>query len=276
MKIISWNINSIKARSHLIENWLDKACPDLLFLQEIKTVNELFPREVFEQRGYHLSLNGQKGYHGVAIASKVPVQTDLMKLPGDEEDVQCRFLQVDIQGVKFINIYLPNGNPVDTEKYPYKLKWMDRLINHAKSLIEQEVPFLIAGDYNVIPTDKDVYEPNDWRDDALFRVETRNKFRQLCNLGLTEAFDALHPHRVQYSFWDYQKGRWPRNEGIRIDHFLLSPHLADQLISCDVDEETRALEKTSDHAPVVCELDIFNPDRAGAFVTNLAKLAPSL
>lgn len=253
MKIASWNINSIKARLPVVLRWLDEFKPDIVLMQELKGVSETFPLAEFEERGYHLAIHGQKTYNGVAIASKFPIsEISNGLLEGDE---QSRYLEVDIEGTRIINIYAPNGNPVDSEKLPYKIKWTSQLIEKAKKLQSQSIPFLIAGDYNIIPTNNDVHNPQAWEGDALFRPETRALYRTLCNLGLYDAYRMIHPAETDcYTFWDYQAGAWPQNKGIRIDHFLLSPELADQLIDCTIDRTPRGWEKASDHTPIIIEI----------------------
>jgi exodeoxyribonuclease-3 len=253
MKIASWNINSIKARLPLVTQWLDDAKPDILFMQELKGINENFPSEEFEKRDYKLAIKGQKAYNGVAIASKYDITliTDEL-VPNDE---QARYQEVDINGLRMINIYVPNGNPVDTEKYPYKLDWLDHLIDRARTLIANEIPFFIAGDFNIIPADNDVHNPGAWDGDALFRAETHKRWRTLKNMGLYDAYRMVSPTEENcYTFWDYQAGAWPQNKGIRIDHFLMSPECADRLQSCTVDRTPRGWEKASDHTPIVIEL----------------------
>ena len=221
-------------------------------MQELKG-EDTTPVEEFEDRGYHLAINGQKTYNGVAIASKFPITTI-----GDsilEGDDQARFLDVEIEGLRMINVYCPNGNPVDSEKYPYKLNWMDSLIAHLKSLIEEDIPFLIGGDFNIIPTANDVHDPKAWEGDALYRQESWEKLRTLINMGLYDAYRMKHPNENDcYTFWDYQAGAWPQNKGIRIDHFLLTAEIADQLQSCTIDREPRAWDKASDHTPIIIEI----------------------
>lgn len=249
MKAATWNVNSIKARLDHVKTWIEQHKPDVLMLQELK--GETFPALDFSNLGYHNAVVAQKAYNGVATLSRQPIEVLSNKLPGAESDEQARYLETRIQGIRFINIYLPNGNPVESEKFTYKLAWMDRLIARIGELRQQADPFVMAGDFNVIPEDKDCYDPAVWANDALFRMETRRKFRTLMNMGLTDAFRVFNNQSGQYSFWDYQAGAWPRNFGIRIDHFLLSPALADRLESCDIDKAPRALEKASDHTPVL-------------------------
>ena len=253
MKIASWNVNSIKARLPVVLKWVDGAKPDILFMQELKGVSENFPISEFENRGYHVAINGQKTYNGVAIISKTPIEiiSDSI-LDGDE---QARYQEVDIDGIRMINCYMPNGNPVDTEKYPYKLNWTDALIKRLRKLYIDNIPFLVGGDFNIIPTDVDVHNPRAWDGDALFRQESWDRFRAMKNIGLYDAYRLKHPHETNcYTFWDYQAGAWPQNHGIRIDHFLLTPDLADQLITCEIDREPRGWDKASDHTPIIIEI----------------------
>lgn len=254
MKIASWNVNSIKARLDHVKHWLDQNKPDLLLIQELKGVD--FPSDIFKEIGYQSNAVTQKAYNGVAILSKEPQKVILDKLPGDDRDEQARYLEIDYSNIRVINIYLPNGNPVsnDSEKFPYKLAWMDRLRQHLTKLREENVPFLIGGDFNVIPEEKDCHNPKAWEEDALFRIETHQKWRSLVNLGLTDAFRVFHHDAGHYTFWDYQAGAWPQNKGIRIDHFLLSPPLSDRLIACTIDKEPRGQDKASDHTPILLEL----------------------
>lgn len=253
MKIASWNINSIKARLPVVLKWIDETQPDILFMQELKCVEDAFPIMEFEERGYNVAIKGQKTYNGVAIISKQPITIhgDTI-LDGDE---QARFLDVTINGTRMINVYCPNGNPVDSEKLPYKLSWFKTLTKHIKHLHKKNKSLLISGDFNIIPTDNDCHNPQAWEGDALYRPEIRSIWRELINIGLYDAYRMKHPYETDcYSFWDYQAGCWPQNKGIRIDHFLLSPELADQLKSCDIDRTPRGWDKPSDHTPIVIEL----------------------
>ncbi len=257
MLIATFNVNSIKARLPRILEWLEEAKPDIALLQELKCVDDDFPRLEIEGLGYQAAVHGQKTYNGVAILSRHPIEDVTRGLPGDEGDPQSRYIEATIQGLRVASIYLPNGNPVDSEKYPYKLRWMERLCDHIRtSVLPREIPTVLGGDYNVCPTDDDVYDPVGWANDALCLPDSRNRFRRLLNLGLTEAYRALHPHEAhRYSYWDYVKGRWQKDEGVRIDHLLLSPQAADRLVACDIDKTPRAKEKPSDHTPVWCRLD---------------------
>jgi len=252
MKIATWNVNSIKSRREHVLRWLEKHAPDFLFLQELKGLE--FPAPDFQAQGYESHAVGQKAYNGVAILTKHPFEVKAEKLPGDDTDEQARYLEIESQGLRLINIYLPNGNPVPGDKYAYKLAWMDRLYEHLKTLREDEVPFLIGGDFNVIPEERDCWDPRVWANDALFLLETRQKFRKLLNLGLEDAFRLLNQKSHQYSFWDYQAGCWPADKGIRIDHFLLSPSVTDRIKDCIIDKEPRGEESPSDHTPVVLTL----------------------
>lgn len=260
MKIATWNVNSIKVRKDLCLKWLEEAAPDIACLQEIKCIDENFPTEAFEDAGYNVALHGQKTYNGVALLSKFPFDEVTRGLPGGEDDDQARYLEAVIStddgALRVASIYLPNGNPVDGPKYPYKLDWMARLEAHARECLSYEEKLVLAGDYNVIPTAEDVHDPEGWWGDALYREETLQAFRSLLNLGLTEAFRACHYQSHQYSFWDYQRGAWQKDHGIRIDHLLLSPQAADRLKACEIDRYTRGWEKPSDHAPVWIELDV--------------------
>lgn len=252
MKIISWNVNSIKARLEHVKTYLDLAKPDVLMMQELKGLE--FPAQTFEDLGYHVAAVPQKAYNGVAVLSKTPITTILDKLPSDPSDEQARYIEFETHGLRLINIYLPNGNPVDTEKFTYKLSWMERLYQRLEALRADNIPFAIGGDFNVIPKDEDCYDLKVWADDALFRLETRQKFRSLLNLGLTEAFRIFNTDKGTYSFWDYQRGAWPKDHGIRIDHFLLSPEITDRALNCTIDKTPRGWEKPSDHTPIILEL----------------------
>jgi len=258
MKIATFNINGIKARFQALGDWLDESSPDVALLQEIKSVDENFPREMFEDRGYNIETHGQKGFNGVAIASKFPLEDVTRGLPGDAGDEQARWIEATVMGdacaVRLCGLYLPNGNPCPGPKYDYKLAWMARLEARARDLLATEMPVVMAGDYNIIPQDEDAARPEAWREDALARPESRAAFRRILNLGYTEAFRARVCGPEHYSFWDYQAGAWQRNDGIRIDHLLLSPQAADLLAECRIEAEMRGREKPSDHVPVWVEL----------------------
>lgn len=267
MKIATFNINGIKARIQALLDWLDEAQPDVALLQEIKSVDENFPREPFEERGYNVETHGQKSFNGVAILSKLPLEDVTRGLPGDDSDEQARWIEATVVGktaVRLCGLYLPNGNPVELNadgtpveggKYAYKLGWMDRLHTRATQLLAAEEPAIMAGDYNIIPQDEDAARPEAWREDALARPESRAAYRRILNLGFTEAFRARTFGPEHYSFWDYQAGAWNRNDGIRIDHLLLTPQAADLLKDCQIDKDIRGREKPSDHVPVWVELD---------------------
>jgi exodeoxyribonuclease-3 len=253
-KIATWNVNSVKARLPRVTEWLREAQPDVVLLQETKCEDAAFPRLEIEELGYNLALCGQKSYNGVAILSKSPIEDVACGLPGDDKDGQARYVEGFTAGVRVASIYLPNGNPIATDKFPYKLGWLDRLAAHAEQLLANEEVLVLGGDYNVCPTDEDVYDPAGWANDALCRIESRRGFRRLLHLGLTDAYRALHPTDREYSFWDYQAGAWQKNWGLRIDHLLLSPQAADRLQQAVIDKSPRGKEKASDHTPVWCEL----------------------
>lgn len=259
MKIATWNVNSIKARAINAERWVKEFQPDVLCMQEIKCIDENFPAEMFEDLGYNIAVHGQKTYNGVALLSKTPMEDILIGLPGDETDDHARYIEATISNngspIRVASLYLPNGNPVDTPKYPYKLGWMERLISHTEELLKLEEPFVLAGDYNVIPTEDDVWDPKAWWGDALYRQETHDQFRRLVNLGLTDGYRACHAQSHRYSFWDYQRGAWQKDHGIRIDHLMMSPQAADRLKGADIERVPRGWERPSDHTPVWVELD---------------------
>ncbi|HWL04674.1 MAG TPA: exodeoxyribonuclease III [Xanthobacteraceae bacterium] len=260
MKIATWNVNSIKQRLDNVTAWLKERTPDVVCLQEIKCQDEAFPYDAIESLGYNVAVHGQKGFNGVALLSKIPFDEVRPQLNGDDEDVQARYLEAvmstDAGVLRVASIYLPNGNPPDTEKYPYKLKWLDRLTAHVEDLLRNEEPLVLAGDYNVIPAAADAYDPAAWTGDALFLPQTRDRFQRLVNLGLTDALRATTDEAGLYTFWDYQAGAWQKNRGIRIDHLLLSPQAADRLTGVAIDKYVRAWEKPSDHVPIVGEFDI--------------------
>lgn len=258
MRIATFNINGIKARVEALSKWLDEAQPDVAILQEIKSVDEAFPSELFEDKGYNVETHGQKSFNGVAILSKLPLEDVQRGLPGDKEDEQARWIEATVVGrsaIRLCGLYLPNGNPSPGPKYDYKLQWMERLKARAEALMAAEEPALMAGDYNVIPQDEDAARPEAWREDALARPETRAAYRRILNLGFTEAFRTRTPGPGHYSFWDYQAGAWDRNDGIRIDHFLMTPQCADLMTDCGIDSAVRGETKPSDHVPVWVELD---------------------
>jgi exodeoxyribonuclease III len=256
MKIATWNINGVKARIDNLRQWLSDSAPDIACLQEIKSVDEGFPRAEIEELGYHVETHGQKGFNGVAILSRLKPEDVMRGLPGDDTDEQSRYIEAVFSTpagvVRVASIYLPNGNPSDDPvKYPYKLAWMERLRRHAEQRLLLEEPLILAGDYNVIPEPHDCFDPKAWATDALFLPQTRAAFRRLENLGLTDAVRATNDQTKLYTFWDYQAGAWQKNNGIRIDHLLLSPEAADRLVSTSIEKQVRAWEKPSDHVPVV-------------------------
>jgi exodeoxyribonuclease III len=260
MRIATWNVNSIKQRLDHLATFVKSADPDVVCLQELKCVDEAFPRADVEALGYNVVTHGQKAYNGVAILSKRPLEDVRRGLPGDEGDEQARYLEGVVStatgAVRVASIYLPNGNPIGTPKFDYKLAWMDRLRAHARGLLLLEEPLILCGDYNVIPEPKDAMDPAAWTNDALFQPESRSRFRELLNLGFIDAVRACNDQPGLYSFWDYQAGAFQRNNGIRIDHLLLSPQAQDRLRTTSIRKEVRSWDKPSDHVPVIVDLDI--------------------
>ena len=259
MRIATWNVNSINARLETVLAWFKEASPDVACLQEIKCVDEKFPAEAFESMGYNVAVHGQKTYNGVAMLSKTPLEDIRRGLPEGDGDDHARYIEAVVSGprpVRVGGLYLPNGNPLGTEKFAYKLRWMERLNAHARNLLALEEPMVLTGDFNVIPEDTDCENPTAWIDDALFQPQSRGAFRALKWLGLTDAHQAAGGGSHAYTFWDYQAGAWQRNHGIRIDHALLSPQAADRLKGVVIHRDVRDTEKPSDHVPVVVELDL--------------------
>jgi len=260
MRIATWNINGVKARIESLLTWLRTAAPDVVCLQEIKSVDEGFPSLEIESLGYNVAVHGQKGFNGVAILSRHPIEDVRRGLPGDPDDVQARYIEAVISpGERIVRVgglYLPNGNPIGGDKFAYKLAWLDRLEAHARGLLRLEEPLVLCGDYNIIPEPEDAKTPGAWVNDALFQPESRRAWRRLLALGLTDAVRAVHPETGVYTFWDYQAGAWPKDNGIRIDHLLLSPWAADRLVDASVDRTPRGWEKPSDHTPAWVELDL--------------------
>ena len=258
MKIATWNINGVRARLDTALNWVKEAVPDILCLQEIKCEDAAFPSEMFEELGYNVSTHGQKGFNGVAILSKLPLEDVSSGLAGDDSDSHSRFIEavVSVPGaaLRVVSLYLPNGNPVGSDKFAYKLAWTERLNAYARARLAAEEVFLLAGDFNVIPDPIDARFPDNWTRDALYQPETRAAWRQLINLGLTDALRACAPEPGHYSFWDYQAGAWQKNNGILIDHILLSPLAADHLTAAWIEKHTRGWDKPSDHVPVAIDL----------------------
>lgn len=264
MKLASFNINGIKARQPALLDWLQASKPDLVMLQEIKSIDDAFPSTAIEDLGYHVETHGQKSFNGVALLSRYPLEDVTRGLPGDDTDEQARWIEATVIGesdgqsrsLRVCGLYLPNGNPAPGPKYDYKLSWMERMKARAAELLASEEPFLMAGDYNVIPQDEDAARPDAWRKDALALPTSRQAFRELMHMGFTDAFRSVVQGPGHYSFWDYQAGAWDRDDGIRIDHFLLSPQAADMLSGCWIEKEVRGREKPSDHVPVLIELDL--------------------
>ena len=260
MKLATWNVNSIKVRLEAATAWLKEAVPDVVVLQEIKCVDENFPTAAFEELGYNCAVHGQKTYNGVAILSRRPLEDVTPRLPGGDSDDHARYLEAIVPGetgtVRVASIYAPNGNPIGTEKFTYKLGWLERLTARAKALLTLEEPLALMGDYNIIPEPDDVWDAKAWMGDALFQPESRAALRRLEYLGLTDAFRVCHAEPHQYTFWDYQAGAWQKDHGIRIDHILLSPQAADRLKGSGIDKHVRSWDKPSDHVPVWCELAI--------------------
>jgi len=263
MRVATWNVNSIRQRIEPVMAWLKETQPDIACLQEIKCTDDAFPRLEIEALGYNVVTHGQKGFNGVALLSKLPFDESKSGLPGDDADDHARFLEGVVTlksgALRIACLYLPNGNPANTDKYPYKLKWMSRLLEYSKERLKAEEPLILAGDFNVIPAADDVYNPPAWVGDALFRPETRESFQALLGLGLTDALRAVNDAPGQYTFWDYQAGAWQKNWGLRIDHLLMSPQASDRLIDVGIDSYVRAWEKPSDHVPVWADLDLVPP-----------------
>ena len=258
MRIATWNVNSVRQRLDHLLTWLKECQPDIVCLQEIKCMDDAFPREPIEALGYNVVTHGQKTFNGVALLSKYPLDEATPRLAGDDLDEHARFIEgvVSLKSgvVRVACLYLPNGNPVDTEKYPYKLRWMERLRRRAAEIWAEEVPAILAGDYNVIPRDVDIYSPKAMADDALMQPESREAYRRLLGDGWTDSILTRHPAGGVWTYWDYQAGAWPRDAGFRIDHLLLSPAAADRLVDAQVDKAFRGREKASDHAPTWVEL----------------------
>jgi len=255
MRIATYNVNGINGRLPVLLRWLSETKPDYVCLQELKAPEEKFPLQAITDAGYHAIWHGQKSWNGVAILSRHEKPKEIRRgLPGDEEDLHSRYIEAEVGGIRLGCLYLPNGNPAPGPKFDYKLKWFQRLTVHAAELLGMDVPVVLTGDYNVMPTELDVYKPERWVDDALFRPETREAFQRLIAQGWTDAIRKLYPKEVIYTFWDYFRNAYERNAGLRIDHFLLSYHLVKKLKSGGVDREVRGWEKSSDHAPVWIEI----------------------
>ena len=260
MKIASFNINGIKARLPALLDWLKAAEPDIVVLQEIKSLDEAFPREDIEELGYNIHTYGQKSFNGVAILSKFPLDDIVRGLKGNPADEQARYIEASVtdnqQSLRLCGLYLPNGNPAPGPKYDYKLEWMARLEARVKELFNAEESFMLLGDFNVIPQSEDCWDEKEWEGDALYLPQTREAFQRIVHLGLTDALRATSQSDKTYTFFDYQKGRWQKNHGIRIDHILLSPALADRLEECQIDKDIRGYEKPSDHVPIWVRLNL--------------------
>ncbi|HUO87845.1 MAG TPA: exodeoxyribonuclease III [Rhizomicrobium sp.] len=260
MKIASWNVNSVRTRIDNAVAWLKQAEPDVLCMQELKCQDEQFPREAFESLGYNCAVHGQKSYNGVAILSKRPMEDVTPRLPGDDEDNHSRYMEAIIPGktgtIRVASLYAPNGNPTGTDKFTYKLAWHARLQQRAQDLLKDEEPVALMGDYNIIPGPEDCKDPKAWIKDALYQPQSRAAYRILANTGYTDAFRACNAEPHHYTFWDYFAGSWEKNNGIRIDHIMLSPQAADRLKRSGIDKHVREQDKPSDHVPVWCELDI--------------------
>lgn len=261
MKLATYNVNSINARLPIVLKWLGEAAPDVVCLQELKAPQEKFPEKEINDAGYQAIWHGQKSWNGVAILSRHGLPAESRRgLPGDDEDTHSRYIEATVNGLTIGCLYLPNGNPAPGPKLDYKMRWMERLTTHAASLLAGGKPVVLAGDYNVIPTEKDVYKPENWVDDALFRPEVREAFQKLLAQGWTDAVRKLYPEETIYTFWDYFRNAFGRNAGLRIDHFLVSPALSTKLKAAGVNKDVRGWEKSSDHAPVWLELkDSFAP-----------------
>jgi len=254
MKIATYNVNGVNGRLPVLLRWLQEAQPDVVCLQELKAPQEKFPIEAINDAGYNAIWHGQKQWNGVAILSRTEIKEVGRNLPGEDEDLQSRYIEAMVSGILICCLYLPNGNPAPGPKFDYKLRWFERLTKRAAVLLEFKIPVVMVGDYNVMPTELDVYKPERWVDDALFRPEVREAFKILVSQGWTDAIRKLYPDEKIYTFWDYFRNAYGRNAGLRIDHFLLSPELESKLLSAGVDRDVRGWEKTSDHAPVWIEI----------------------
>ncbi len=260
LRIATYNINGVRARMPRLLEWLDETRPAIACLQEIKCVDEAFPREPLEALGYNVAVHGQKGFNGVALLSPHPVEITARSLPDPADDEPARYIEGKVQTpqgpLTVGGLYLPNGNPIGTEKFAYKIAWMDRMARRARELLEREEMFVLGGDYNVCPTDVDVFSPSAFANDALCQPQSRQALRTLLNFGLTDAVRVFHADGPQYTFWDYQAGAWQKDNGLRIDHLLLSPQAADRLVAVGIDKDQRGRPDPSDHVPVWCELDV--------------------
>lgn len=258
IKIASWNVNSIRVRLPHLLDLIDTAKPDVILLQETKTEDSSFPKEEIESKGYNIIIHGQKSYNGVAILSTQPLELILDHLPGNKDDTQARYLEAKIlidKPITVSSIYLPNGNPIDTDKFTYKLEWMDRLYSHIKKKITDCETFLLGGDYNIIPTSDDAVDISKWYKDALHHPESLKRYRSLINLGLTDSLKSFNTKAHEFTYWDYSRGAWEKDNGLRIDHLLASPYAADRLIDCQIEKRFRSFERPSDHVPIWCQIN---------------------
>jgi exodeoxyribonuclease III len=254
MKIVTWNVNSVRVRLEIIKEWLTQVQPDVVLLQEIKCLSEAFPYEPIEDLGYNVAVHGQKGFNGVAILAKHPIEDVICGLPTFSEDEQARYIEAIVGDVRVASVYVPNGQDVGTDKYRYKLHFLERLYEHLKMQMRYEEKFVIGGDYNIAPQDEDVHDPKGWYEQILCSTPERKKFWALQHLGLYDAIRLKYQGKGPYSWWDYRTTAWPKNEGLRIDHLLLSPQAVDVLLDTGIDPEPRGKDKASDHAPVWCQL----------------------
>jgi exodeoxyribonuclease-3 len=261
MRIATWNINGVKARLETAVDWLAAVRPDIVLFQETKSDDAGFPRASFEDLGYNLALFGQKGFNGVAILSRMPLEDVTRGLPGDPSDEQARFIEAVLSvpsgAIRIASVYLPNGNPPHSDKFTYKLAWMERLGAWATDHLRNEEAFILGGDFNIIPEPNDARFPENWTTDALFQPESRTEWRRIRNLGLTDALRSITDRSDLFTYWDYQAGAWQKNNGIRIDHFLMSPQAADRLNGLSIDKQLRAADKPSDHVPVILDINVY-------------------
>ena len=256
IEIATFNVNGIRARVTNLLDWISRNAPDVILLQEIKCIPDSFPKEAIEDLGYNIALRGEKGFNGVAVLSKFPIEDIILDLPGDANDTQARWLECYIKGIKICNVYLPNGNPIGTTNYDYKLKWIERLTGRLTELRALEEPVAVLGDFNIIPSRIDCHNPKNWINDAIFQPEVRKAFQNLLNLGYTDSVRTFCLKERIFTYWDYQRRSWENNLGIRIDHCLLSPQAADKLISVKIYSSLRQKEKPSDHVPVSVTLNL--------------------
>ncbi len=255
MIIATFNVNGIKARLKTVVGWLKSRKPDVVALQEIKTTDETFPGSEIEDLGYNVVTHGQKSFNGVAILSQHPIESKKFGLDGDVDDHQARWIEVETNSIRVCGLYLPNGNPCPGPKFDYKLDWMQRLYERSLGIIQSEEPVAMLGDYNIIPQKKDAANPESWINDALFKMESRSAYQRILNLGFTDACEVIHKQENLFTFWDYQRGSWKKNHGVRIDHILLTPQMADKLVHCEIDSYMRGEEHPSDHVPIWIEID---------------------